>query len=510
MRQAAGKPPLKGETQMKQQVSSSTGIFRAGCRVLALAVGLSLGWGAAVHATAAPAAKSTKAAKPKRAAPAVTMGAQLGQPIHATVGKSVLLRLPAPVSRISVGNPAVADITLISQREVYLVGKSIGTTNIILWGKGGGTTIIDVSVSMDNALFKRLMPSEKGIRVDSAGDNIVLTGMVSDAVKADQAVTLAEAHGAKRVINMLRVKDPQQVLLEVKIAEVSKTLIDQIGARAVRRTNGPFIIGGTETTPLSGSINSFGSFLTDTNGVLSWIRGGTSITLDGQRDNTLIKVLAEPNIMAISGQEGAFLSGGKIFIPVPQSSSAGGTVITLQEEDFGIGLRFLPTVLENGRINLRVTPEVSEVSATGTSVTSGGVTSVLPTITTNRAATTIQLNDGQTFAIGGLIKNNVTTSLSAFPGLGEIPILGALFRSTSFRNDKTELLFVVTPHLVKPLPPDYKLPTDSFVPPTRSELFLGGQLEGGHPLGTPEPKAEEPAKAAPGAPAAQPSGYEMK
>jgi pilus assembly protein CpaC len=250
------------------------------------------------------------------------------------------------------------------------------------------------------------------------------------------------------------------------------------------------------------------NFLSGGAGSLGAAKGNDSLTIDAQKDDTLVKILAEPTIMAISGQEGAFLAGGKIFIPVPQAG-AGGTTITLEEKEFGVGLRFTPTVLEGGRINLQVTPEVSEVSATGTTVSVGGSISILPSITTRRASTTVQLHDGQTFAIGGLIKNNITETVNAFPILGEIPILGALFRSSEFQNDRTELMFVVTPRLVKPLPPDYMLPTDAFIEPTRTGFFLGGKLEG-----TPTTESQPAAAPASGTntakPPSGPSGFEMK
>jgi pilus assembly protein CpaC len=180
--------------------------------------------------------------------------------------------------------------------------------------------------------------------------------------------------------------------------------------------------------------------------------------------------------MAISGQEGSFLAGGKIFVPVAQDNNK----VTLDEKEFGVGLRFTPTVLAGGRINLRVAPEVSELSREGIGISAAGFsgTSVLPLITTRRAATTVELFDGQSFAIGGLIKNNQTTNIHGLPVLGELPVLGALFRSTDFQQDRTELLFVVTPHLVKPLQADYKLPTDSVTTPSRTELFIGGRMEG--------------------------------
>jgi pilus assembly protein CpaC len=203
-------------------------------------------------------------------------------------------------------------------------------------------------------------------------------------------------------------------------------------------------------------------------------------------------VLAEPTVMAISGQEASFLAGGKIFIPVAQDSTTGNNRVTLEEKEYGIAVRFTPTVLDNGRINLRVAPEVSELNREGIGISATGstATAVLPSFTTRRASTTVQLFDGQSFAIGGLIKNNVTSSIKAFPGLGEIPILGALFRSSDFQNDRTELVFIVTPHLAQPLPPNPKLPTDEYVQPSRFDFFLNGRMEGRAPARQSQPAAE--------------------
>ncbi|MCZ7559019.1 MAG: hypothetical protein M5U30_02345 [Burkholderiaceae bacterium] len=224
-------------------------------------------------------------------------------------------------------------------------------------------------------------------------------------------------------------------------------------------------------------------------------------------------MLAEPNIVSISGQEASFLAGGKIFIPVSRTNAATGVpTITLEEKEFGVGLKFTPTVLDGGRINLQVAPEVSELSQTGSPFTTvNGETSVLPSFTTRRAQTTVQLNDGQSFAIAGLIKNNVTETIKRFPVLGEVPVLGALFRSSEFQTDRSELMFVVTARLVKPLPPDHALPTDNFVPPSRTEFFLNGQLEGsGHPDVPPterqKQKSEEGATMAP----AGRGGFQLK
>lgn len=303
-------------------------------------------------------------------------------------------------------------------------------------------------------------------------DTVVLRGHVPDATKAHRIVSLAEAYtGGKKVINMLRVEGSQQVMLEVKVAEVSRTLLDELGVDMnLTRT-----AGSTSVSLLSQFLSSGATALT-----VARANGATTITLTAEMKKGLVKILAEPTITAISGQEGSFLAGGKIFIPVPQGGTSNS--ITLQEKEFGVGLSFTPTVLEEGLINLKVTPEVSELSQLGTTVKAlNGQVSVLPSISTRRASTTVQLRDGESFAIGGLIKSNVTEAIRALPVLGELPVLGALFRSNAFQTEKSELLFVVTPRLAKVADVPLALPTDSFRPPTRTEFMLGGQMEADGP-----------------------------
>jgi pilus assembly protein CpaC len=401
-------------------------------------------------------------------------------PLSLSVGKSTILPTEGILTRVSVANPDVIDVTVIRSRELYVLGKKTGTTNIFLWNNAGQMTIRDVVVGADTVALEsklmELMPNETQIKVSSAGDALVLLGQVSDAAKVQRAVLLAEQYTGKKIINFLGTGDVPQVLLEVKVAEVSKKLTDKLGASISAGGSrgsftysllGGFLTGGVLSSP-AGS----------TGAGISLGRGNETIKLEAEIKNGLIKVLAEPNIMAVSGQEGSFLAGGKIFIPVPQSSSGGASTITLEEREYGVGLKFLPTVLEGGKINLRVTPEVSELALEGTTVKSGSNTTVLPTISTRRASTTVQLMDGQSFAIGGLIKNNVTETITGFPFLSEIPILGTLFRSSEFINDRSELMFLVTPRLVKPLSQTVALPTDRFVPPTRSEFLFEGKLEG--------------------------------
>lgn len=441
--------------------------------------------------------------------------ARIGPQMNLLVGKSTLLRLADAVERLSVGNPAIADVTPISEREVYLLGKDLGTTNLIIWAKNGPATVIDITVSTDPTLLEQelrtLLPGEKDIRIAMTADSIVLLGTVSDPRIAAQAEDIAQAWirrltrgivlpiaigggapgsttvtvgesrsnaqqlarvAAPRVINMLKVRAPMQVMLEVKVAEVSKNLLNKLGVTT--RLNHQ---SGSVTSAIL-SQSSFFNQLLGTASVAN--RSGDSVQIDAQRDDGLVKLLAEPNIMAISGQEASFRAGGKIFIPVSRRNDVtGGATITLEEKEFGVGLKFKPTVLEGGRINLHVIPEVSELQQSGNPfVTTDGVTSVLPSFILRRAETTVQLHDGQSFMIAGMIQNTISATIKRFPGLGDIPILGALFRSTEFQSDKTELMFVITPRLVKPLPANYALPTDAHVDPNTDDLLLHGRLEG--------------------------------
>ncbi len=500
--------------------------------------------GASVAATGGAAAKPARASARKPPAPDSAATVEGPPPTRAPVcvdempppvavnlvaGKSTLLKLPQAITLRTIGNEDVAQARLLSPQALYLLGVEVGATNMILQDGAGRCTIVDIAVGMDTgalqAKLAQLLPGEKAIQVTSAADSLVLSGMVSDAGKVDQAILLATAYvrGALdkgrvvaggqgggsaaagrqnlRVVNLLSVAAPQQVLLEVKVAEVSKALIDKLGASLnLQRVNG------------SWTYSILTNFLTGGAGLIDAFRSltGEFVTIDGEKKDGLVKILAEPNLMAISGQEGSFLAGGKVFLPVLNNSNLGIATYTLQEEDFGVGLKFTPTVLEGGLINLRVAPEVSELSREGIAIQSANTLGkmILPLIFTRRAATTVQLYDGQSFAIGGLIRSGATTDIKAFPILGEIPILGALFRSTSFQSDKSELLFVVTPRLVRPMSGPTRLPTDGYIEPSRLELFLGGQMEGQPPeVAKPAPtSAPMPAGAAPQGP----SGFEIK
>jgi len=463
---------------------------------LSLALSIAFVWPQASRAaplatTAAAAAKSTpakaatsSAAKSSSKPEVQTQGPVImAPPLRLTAGKSMLLQLSENAERLSVGNPDVADVVLINPREIYLLGKKSGHTNLLVWTATGSTTLRDISVGADteslHAKLREYVPSAENLRVDSVADTLVLSGRVSDGMKVQRLMTLTEAfNGNKKVINLLRVHGTQQVMLEVKVAEVSRKLLDELGIDLnLTRT-----IGSTSVNLLADFLSSGATALT-----AARANGLSTITLTAEMKKDLVKVLAEPTITAVSGQEGAFLAGGKIFIPVPRTRDATGA-IQLVEKEFGVKLKFLPTVLEDGLINLQVSPEVSELSPLGATVRDlNGQSTLLPLITVRSASTTVQLRDGESFAIGGLVKSNATQTIKAFPILGELPILGPLFRSTAFQTDKSELLFVVTPRLARVLPPNYALPTDSYIPPKRSEYFLKGQLEGTPPAHMPAP-----------------------
>ncbi|RQZ10113.1 type II and III secretion system protein family protein [Burkholderia sp. Bp9031] len=435
----------------------------------------------------APAAAPAASAGPLRG-PNCVGAVRESTSVSVPLGKSLLVPMPEPVRNRTIGNPAVAQATMVSPQTLYILGLSVGTTNMIVQGRSGACRVIDVAVGADagglQASLQQLMPNERDIHVSTAAGTIVLAGTVSNSQAAQQAVQIARAYsdsagegggGAKGggVLNMLAVTSPQQVMLEVKVAEVSKTLINQMGS-AFNIQGGFGSWSGALVSNLLAGVASGAVFNKANNKPFS-------IAADAQNTDNLVKILAEPNLVTISGQEATFLAGGKIFIPVPQSSGNGTSTITLQEEEFGVALKFTPTVLANGRISLKVAPEVSELSQTGVtlSATNIGGTSILPLITTRRASTTVQMSDGESFAIGGLIKDNASGALKAIPGVGEVPVLGALFRSTSFQQDRTELIFLITPHLVRPLQTaDVPLPTDSFSKPNEVDVYATGNMEG--------------------------------
>jgi pilus assembly protein CpaC len=345
----------------------------------------------------------------------------------------------------------------------------------------------DVVVVPDLSRLKenlhKVLPEEQGIRVTANSDRITLSGTASSATNLTRALEIAEAYAPKKVINSMQVGGVQQVMLEVRVAEMNRELIRRLGVNFAYMGPDSFGISVlnnlttleefTQVGPVATFINQ--AVTQSINGIFGFNTGSLSWTgfVDALKEQNLVKVLAKPTLVALNGQEAAFLAGGEFPIPVPQAFG----VVTIQFKKFGVGLVFTPNVLNGKHISMNVAPEVSELDFQN-ALRFQGFT--IPAITTRRASTTIELGDGQSFAIGGLMRDNVRESVKKFPVLGELPIVGTLFRSTAFQKNETELLIIVTPHLVRPLDMTAQtLPTDYYVEPNDFEFFLLGLAEKG-------------------------------
>ncbi|RMH09614.1 MAG: type II and III secretion system protein family protein [Nitrospirae bacterium] len=415
------------------------------------------------------------------------------QELELVVGKSIVLNSDRPIKRASLANPEIAEALVLSTTQVYVFAKTIGATTLIFWDKAGKVfamydLIVTPELSRLKAQIHELFPEETNIKVRGSHDYITLSGSVSGPDIVTQVVELAETYAPKKVKNLLQVSGVQQVMLEVRVAEMQRSLLKRLGVNfgIVRNDGNGFGVTTLNSlstvVPLksatldsaSGGADPFG-FIFTPNFLFRVASGNMTWTgfIDALKQNNLTKVLAEPTLVALSGQEASFLAGGEFPIPVPQSFG----VTTIKFKKFGVRLNFSPIVLSNGRISMKVAPEVSELDFSGGISVTGGIT--VPAITMRRAETVIELKDGQSFAIAGLIQDNVKEAINKYPVLGDIPILGALFRSSSFQKNETELVVIVTPRLVKPL--DIKtqsLPTDSYLEPNDFEFMLMGYMEG--------------------------------
>jgi len=446
---------------------------------------------------------------------------EIAQVLRLRVGHSKVLRTAFAITRISVADPEIADIILISEKEVYVNGLAPGVTNLSLWGKSrftSATVTVEADVSLLKEKLHQILPKEK-IGVEAAGDTIVLSGEVSGPVSLDTAISLAAPYAGgkkEKVVNLMHVGGVQQVLVEVRLAEISRTVLDRVGVNfhgvspsgnfgvqeinqlaawtGLLRTINPSQIptqssagapGTVFTQGLSPTLTALGGF--KAGGVL-W-----TMFFDLLKKNDLGRVLAEPNLVTTSGQEASFLAGGEYPVPVPQSGVGGGTTITIEYKKFGVQLVFTPTVLDEGKIAMRVSPEVSELDPTLSQVSISGF--VVPGLRVRRMSTHLEVKDGQTFAMAGLIKDEDRNVVNKYPILGEVPILGTLFRSSNFQHDQSELVVLVTPHLAKPLAPGTaRLPDDKWVAPSDFETYLLGQTQG---RSQPTPPQPQPAQEAP-------------
>ncbi len=400
------------------------------------------------------------------------------------INKGKLIRLSRPASAVFIANPKIADVQVKSPRVVYVFGISEGETSFYALDEDD-KTIYSAEVSVDRNLSQlrdaldKLLPDNR-IIASNIGGMIILQGQVESPDQAATAEELAKSvTSIKTVMNKLAITQPTQVNLRVRIAEVSRDIVKQLGVRWESVfSNASGIVAGLSTgadtfemIPDATGTNIIRNFLRTTDNAASMVGGYTNgnwdinAILDAMDDEGFITMLAEPNLTALSGASASFIAGGEYPVPVPDQNG-----IAIEFKEFGVKLDFTPTVLNSGNISLQVAPEVSDISSSG-AIEIVGIS--VPAITTRRTSTTVELGSGQSFAIAGLIQNRVIQNARKVPGLGDNPIFGALFRSTKFRNNETELLIVVTPYLVRPVS-DHKitLPTDGWIAPGDMEQYL--------------------------------------
>jgi len=450
------------------------------------------------------------------------------QTLELKLGGSDLIKTAQPFRRVSIADPTIADVVVLSPREIYVYGKKVGYTSMILWDEEKGKTLLDVIVALDLTGLKhklnQLYPDQQ-IEVYGSETGVVLSGTVSGPEVVEQVLRLAQnflpkvSEGKKGqegtgrsgmgITNLLKVGGIQQVMLEVKFAEVVRTSNkdwqaalglgklgnDFTGAAGVGQVLQPLDIiaangilpGGYPATIVGGTTNGLaqnvGSLLLNfaENPANIFINvDNLTAALTFLETEGLARTLAEPRLVTRSGQEASFLAGGEF--PIPQVDSDGDTDVEYKE--FGVGLRFTPIVMSDGKISLRVAPSVSNIVEstvlipTGVVGTQSRVFSV-PSLATRKLETVVDLYDGQTIALAGLLQDTMRESVKKIPGLGDLPILGPLFRSTNYQQEKTDLLVSVTPHLVKPVKEGTLSHPGEFIqPPNRFEFYLEGRLEG--------------------------------
>jgi pilus assembly protein CpaC len=482
-------------------------------------------------------------------------GTAIAQPPLLSGGASIDLAVPlyqsrvvtviTPANRVSVANPDVADIVVISPTELYVLGKDLGTTNVLLWDRSShliGAINVEVQHDLDSLKrkFAELLPGQP-IEVRAVQRSIVLSGRVSDAEAMNAATRIAatylaqvqtakkteqfqQAGQSKRedrsvgeVINLLQVGGAQQVMLEIKVAEINRTEVKRLDAQfnSIARGLGNFNIGGvnggatfppglfapgnlkypvfsapspsgfpaafpsqpwgpaiTEFLPTTQTIQNQGLFASFLSKNFLF-----NLALDAAKEQGLARVLAEPTLTTLSGQEATFLSGGEFPIPVPQGLNS----VTIVYKQFGVQVKFLPVVLNSGHINLTLNVSVSELESGNTvnlSLPGTASSFIIPSLSERSATGVVELSDGQTIGLAGMLHETTRSLVTKFPGLGSIPVLGALFSSQSYQKGETELVILVTPRLARPLPAGkIRMPTDAYVEPTDTDFFFRGRLE---------------------------------
>ncbi|MFN3658221.1 MAG: type II and III secretion system protein family protein [Pseudolabrys sp.] len=409
--------------------------------------------------------------------------------VTVTIGKSQDVRTGSSFVNVTVGDPEVADVNPLTDHSLSILGKKIGTTRVSVYAEDKKLVgIFDVEVTYDiTRLQNELRRRFPGSRLEASTVNgrIMLSGDVADAATLDKAVTIARQFGPE-VINSVSVMSPQQVMLEVRFIEISRTAGRELGVQWNRVGNQSLVNIGNRrsSTNLPVVPSTLGSEVAA--GVLSGaspfgfmigriVASGvsTDVLINALEEKGIARSLAEPNLVALSGDTASFLAGGEY--PIPVSSTLGQ--VTIEYKKYGIGLAFTPTVLGRGLINMKIEPEVSQIDNNNAVAVANGIT--VPALTVRRASTTVELRDGQSFVIGGLLASNNENQIEQLPWLGSVPVLGALFSSKSYQKRETDLAIIVTPHLVRPAAPGnlIKSPGEDTLPPNDADFFLMGKTE---------------------------------
>lgn len=408
--------------------------------------------------------------------------------LNVPMNRAIVVESDVPFAELSIANPAIADISSLSDRTIYVLGKSPGLTTLtLLDGAGRLITNVDVRVAADVSEFKerlrQILPGEK-IEVRTANDGIVLSGTVSSAQRLQRALDLAERYAPERVSNLMSVGGVQQVMLKVRFAEMQRSVSKSLSASmALGSTEGSGLgarLGSNLGTSQSGREGILaGNFPSSNNNAGAFSFGfnagsvEVAVLLEALEQKGVVRTLAEPNLTALSGQEAKFLAGGEYPVPVSNENGA----VSVEFKPFGIELNFIPRVIDGDLINLELEAAVSALDATN-GYTDGSFT--INAFSRRETSTTVEMRDGESFAIAGLLQDDFQDLNSQVPWLGDIPVLGSLFRSAEYQREQSELVIIITPHLVTPVRGDaFALPTDRIKPPTEKDLFLYGRTAAG-------------------------------
>jgi pilus assembly protein CpaC len=445
---------------------------------------------------------------PARADAAPKVVAASGAPLLVEVGKGQLVHLDSAVNTVFVANPDIADVQVKSPTLIYIFGKAGGETTLFAVGDDDRVVLnMDVRVHynvarLQDAIHK--VAPRAAVSVNSLDDAVVIEGTVYTAAEGDDIRRVAERllPNPNQLVNKMKIDAPNQIQLRVRIAEISRTVVKELGINWESMFGAGNMVFGlaTGTGVLTGAAGPFSAaeatagkfFGTNSFATRAPVPGGSSgdiantfglgfnsgrtnldAIIDALDKTGLATVLAQPNLSAVSGEQASFLAGGEFPVPVPQASPGGGQTITIEWKKFGVGLNFVATISANNRINIHVMPEVSQLSTLG-AIAINGIS--VPSLTVRRAETTIDVASGQSFAIAGLLQNNVNQTINKFPWLGDVPILGALFRSDTFQRNESELVIIVTPYIVRPVATANALmaPTDGYTSSTDKDLLVDG------------------------------------